>query len=378
MTEFIDPAPNTPFEAVQLISLLDLSPLIGLLRNFYREPYKIKHPPEAFLRLLALQKLKRYKFLTELYRELDENSVKLLGFRYKPSYKTLWHWLNKRVGPDGLETIHTELMKLINQTLAAQGIQMAKIVSGDATHIQAQSQDKEAAYNGHYHMNCYLLHHLICAITGLTLNSIVAPGNVDESQFMIPMLAKTLADGFKPELLALDNGYTHHFNYEIPNFLGIKLLIGFRRRNKPGWRGKPKTLKLRFRKMIKAGKLTQKKLAELGMDPDPDKNSLEDVVCALAVAGQHEYAGAYFRNRSLAWFKKDRKGWQLLYAPPRSVIEGTHGHQKDWLDLDGFVETGLCKARLHVALCMLSEAAVALTRVQHGCVKALTSHAYIR
>ena len=133
MTEFIDPAPNTPFEAVQLISFLDLSPLIGLLRNFYRESYKIKHPPEAFLRLLALQKLKRYKFLTELYRELDDNSVKLLGFRYKPSYKTLWHWLNKRVGPNGLETIHTELMKLINQTLAAQGIQMAKIVSAEAT-----------------------------------------------------------------------------------------------------------------------------------------------------------------------------------------------------------------------------------------------------
>jgi hypothetical protein len=29
---------------------------------------------------------------------------------------------------------------------------------------------------------------------------------------------------------------------------------------------------------------------------------LEDVVCALAVAGQHEYAGAYYRNRSLAEF----------------------------------------------------------------------------
>ena len=139
MDGFIDPAPKIPVDAVQFISLLDLSPVIGLLMNFYREPYKIKHPPEAFLRLLALQKLKRYKFLTELYRELDDNSVKLLGFRYKPSYKTLWHWLNKRVGADGLETIHTQLMKLINQTLAAQGIQMAKIVCADATYIQAQN-----------------------------------------------------------------------------------------------------------------------------------------------------------------------------------------------------------------------------------------------
>ena len=130
--------------------------------------------------------------------------------------------------------------------------------------------------------------------------------------------------------------------------------------------------------MIKAGKLTLRKLEALNMSSDPDENGLEEVVCALAIAGQHEYAGAYYRNRSLAWFRRDRKGWLSVYGPPRSFIEGTHGHQKDWLDLDDLAEKGLCKARLHVALCMLAEAAVACTRVQHGCVEALTSCAYIR
>jgi hypothetical protein len=378
MTSFVDPAPNNPIDAVQFISFLDLSGVVALLRRFYREPYKIKHPPEAFLRLLCLQKLKRYKYLTELYRELDDQTIKLLGFKYKPSYKTLWHWLNKRIGPDGLETIHTQIIKLINQALTTQEIHMAKIISGDATHIRAQRQDKEAAYNGHYHMNCYLLHHLICAATGLTLNFIVAPSDVDEGQFMVPMLAKTIVDGFRPELLTFDNGYAHHFNYEIPNLLSIKLLIGFRRRNKLSWRGKSKTLKLRFRKMIRAGKLTEQKLAELGMRAEAEKNKLEEIVYALAVAGQHEYAGAYFRNQSLEWFKRDPEGWKSLYAPPRSVIEGTHGHQKSWLDLDGLVEKGLRKARVHVALSMLCEAAVALNRVEHGYVTSLTSQAYIR
>jgi hypothetical protein len=146
-------------------------------------------------------------------------------------------------------------------------------------------------------MNCYLVHHLICAKTGLTLNWLVAPGNVDEGQFMLPMLAKTIQTASNHILLVLDNGYAHFFNYEIPNLLGIKLLIGFRKKkNKFSWRGKPRTLKLRFRKMIKAGKLTKEKLTEIGMDVDPEKNSLEDVVCALAIAGQHEYAGAYYRN----------------------------------------------------------------------------------
>ena len=39
---------------------------------------------------------------------------------------------------------------------------------------------------------------------------------------------------------------------------------------------------------------------------------------------------------------------------------------------------GLRRARLHAALCMLSEVTIALARVQHGCVKALTSIAYFR
>ena len=378
MTSFVDPTPNTLVDAVLFISFLDLSLLSALLRSFYLEPYKIRHPPEAMLRLVALQKLRGYKFLTELDRELDDRALKLLGFKYKPSYKTLWHWLNKRVGPEGLQTIHAQLLSIINQALAAHGVQMAKTVAGDATHVQAQSQDKEAAYNKHYKMRCYLIHHLICAKTGLTLNWLVAPGNVDEGQFMLPMLAKAFYDGFKPNLLVLDNGYAHFFNYEIPNLLGIKLLIGFRRKNKFSWRGKPRTLKLRFRKMIKTDKLTLQKLEELNMSPDPDENSLEEVVWAWAIAGQHEYAGAFYRNKSLAWFRRDRKGWLSVYAPPRSFIEGTHGHLKDWLDLDDFVEKGLRNARLHVALCMLSEVSVGCTRVQNGCFEALTSCAYIR
>lgn len=378
MSDFIDPTPNTPVDAVQFISFLDLSAIVLMLSRFYKEPYKIRHPPQAMLRLVALQKLRGYRFLTDLYRELDDRAVTLLGFKYKPSYKTVWHWLNKRVGPQGLEIIHTELIKLINQALATKGIQMAKTVAGDATHIQAKKGDKEAAYNKYYETNCYLVHSIICAKTGLTLNWLVAPGNVDEGMFMLPMLAKTLADGFKPSVLIVDNGYTHFFNYEIPNLLGIKLLIGFRKTNKFSWRGKPKTLRLRFRKMVKAGKLTTQKLAELGMDPDPEKNSLEDVVCALAIAGEHKYVGAYYRNKSLAWFRRDRKGWMRVFAPPRSFIEGTHGHQKNWLGLGDFAEKGLRKAKLHVALCMVCEAAVALTRVQHSCTGSLTSCAYIR
>ena len=160
--------------------------------------------------------------------------------------------------------------------------------------------------------------------------------------------------------------------------MNIRTLIGFRERAKLNWRGKPKTLKLRYRKMVKAGKLGAEKLKALGMHLDADRNSLEDILCALAIAGQHEYVGAYYRNQSLNALCLDERGWLGPYAFLRNVVEGCHGHQKDWLDLDNLKTKGLRRARLNAALCMLSEAAVAYIRVQNGKFKVLTSRAFIR
>jgi hypothetical protein len=378
MSKFIDPAPKKPVDVAKFLSFLDLSTLTVHLRKFYRHPTKIKHPPEAMLKLHAFCKLKRFRFLTELWKELTKKTLRLLGFKKRPSYKTLWHWLNIRLKTEGLEEIYAELMKLVSNALAAKGVPMATEVVVDASVIEAKAKDSEAAYNGHCKKHCYLIHHVICSKTGLTLNWIVTAGNVDEGKLLVPMVAKAASDGFHPKTVFGDNGYAVYPNYEILYLLGIEAYIGFRENAKPSWRGKPKTIKLRFRKMIKKGKLTVEKLSELGVDPDPEKNSMENMLYALAVAGQHQYVGDYCRNLSLAEFRADEDGWLMRYDPPRSMIEGTHGHQKDWLELNDLVEMGVCKAKLHVALCMLCEAAVALARVQHGVTHRLRSHAYLR
>jgi len=82
-------------------------------------------PPQEATSKRALFKLRRYRFLTELWRQLDDQTVKLLGFKHKPSYKTVWHWLNKRVGPDGLEAINAALIEAINQAIDLQEVAAA-------------------------------------------------------------------------------------------------------------------------------------------------------------------------------------------------------------------------------------------------------------
>lgn len=378
MTEFIDPTPNNPIDAARFLSFLDLTAVLAVLEGFYCESWRHRHPPEAMLRLVALYKLKRFRFLTELWKVLDDETLRLLGFRWKPSYKTVWHWLNRRLGPEGLETIHSALMNAIKEALEVQGVQMGWKVAGDASPIQAMRRDPEAGYNGYYKMVCYLVHRLVCCITNLTLSWTVTPGNVDEAYMLVVFLLKAMLLGVMPEEASFDNGYSSPWNYALLGLTAIKSLIGFRKNAKPNWRGKSKTLRLRFKKMVKAGVLKADRLKALGLNPNPDENSIDEILSGLTIAGQYEYVGAYYRNISLKEFRRDERGWVKLYVSIRNMVEGSHGHQKDWLDLDNLRVKGFEKARLHTALSMLTEAMVAYTRVQNGVLKGLTSLAYLK
>jgi len=280
--------------------------------------------------------------------------------------------------PEGLEMVHVALMGAINEALRAQGVQMGWKVAGDASPIHAMRHDPEARYNGYYRMVCYLVHRLVCCNTNLTLSWAVTQGNVDEAHMMVVLLLKAILLGVMPKEASFDNGYASPWNYALLGLTTINLLIGFRRNAKPNWRGKPKTLRLRFRKMVNAGVLTADRLQALGLNPDPEENSIDEILSGLVIAGQHEYVGAYYRNVSLSEFWRYGQGWVRLHISMRNMVEGSHGHQKDWLDLDNLGVKGLQKARLQKALSVLSEAMVAYTRVQKGVLKGLTSLAYLK
>jgi len=81
MTEFIDPTPNNLVDEAKFLELLNHTPILAMLKEFYWEPVRYRHPHEAVLRLLPLCKLKRFRFLTELWKLLADETLKLLGFK---------------------------------------------------------------------------------------------------------------------------------------------------------------------------------------------------------------------------------------------------------------------------------------------------------
>lgn len=142
---------------------------------------------------------------------------------------------------------------------------------------------------------------------------------------------KSMLLGVFPNEAGLDNGYPSPWSYALLGLTNIKGFIRFRKNAKPNWRGKPRTLRLRFKKMVKAGVLKAERLKPLGISINPDENSIEKILSGLTIAGQHKYVGAYFRNLSLSEFCRDKRGWIKLYVQMRNVIEGSNGHQKDCL-----------------------------------------------
>ena len=370
----MSPIQDDPVDAARFLSLIDFTPVLSVLLGYYCEEWRSRHPPEANLRLVAYRMIKGFEYLTDLWRDLKARpeAALRLGFTRVPSYGAIWHFINIRLGVEGFERIRVAVLRLVEEACAKHGSAWNGRVSVDATPIEALRGDKEAAYNGYYRMLCYLVHKVVDCTSRLTLTWHVAPGDVDEGGLLTALILKARSLGFKIREAFMDNGYTSLQNYASLWLMGVKAWIGFRRRARRGWRGKLKTLRLRYRKMYRKGLLSTKAIRSLRFDPKPGRISLNKLLLALFLTGQHEYVGAYLRNLSLKAHRKLRKRWLKKYHGNRNMVEGSNGHHKTQLNLDRLSAKGLEKAKNHASQVFLTEAIVAYGRVQHGTTSNLT------
>jgi hypothetical protein len=348
-----------PVDAAYFLSLIDLSALIPVLASYYRR--KPEYPLEAMLRLLAYRVLRGHLYLTSLWRELSTKPelVSLLGFGKVPSYQALWHFINVRLKAEGVERLRFHLIKLIHDAMNSYGVRMGFDGVSDATPIASCNRD--AAYNGFYEVTCYLTHKVLDAATGLTLAWLLTPGDVDEGGLLVTLLCRVRGLGFRLRRLYADNGYSSPWNYAMLWLMRTRPWIGFRRNAKPGWRGKPRTLRLRYRKKV-TGRLKV----------NVRTLSLRKLLMGLMAHGQEEYVGAYIRNHSHAEYKRNKARWLKRYRTNRNRIEASNGHQKTWLRLDRTPAKKLHTATNHVSLIFLTEAIVAYGRIMNGRATNLT------
>ena len=370
----LSPIQDDPVEVARFLSLIDFTPVLTILLEYYCEAWRSRHPPEAMLRLVAYRMVKGFAYLTDLWRDLKARpEVALrLGFTRVPSYGAIWHFINERLRAEGFDRIRVAVLRLVEEACAKHGSAWDGRVSVDATPMEALRDDKEAAYNGYYRMLCYLVHKVVDCTSHLTLTWSVTPGDVDEGGLLTALILKTRSLGFKIREAFMDNGYASPQNYASLWLMKVKAWIGFRRKARRGWRGKLKTLRLRYRKMHRKGLLSTKAIRPLRFDPKPERISLNKLLLALFLTDQHEYVGAHLRNLSLKARRRPGGRWLKKYNGKRNMVEGSNGHHKTQLNLDRLSAKGLEKAKSHVSQVLLTEAIVAYGRVQHGTTSNLT------
>lgn len=132
------------------------------------------------LRLLLYKEIKGVRFLTRLLEDLYAGRIdgETLGFEKAegeegtslvlPSYKTVWHFINVRLGFEGVRELFKAFRKVVKEKLSSEeSVSYGERLVVDASPIQLPETDGEVGYKGHYKVYGDFRHNVHCPNTGL-------------------------------------------------------------------------------------------------------------------------------------------------------------------------------------------------------------------
>ncbi len=270
-----------------------------------------------------------------------------------PSYKTVWHFINIRLGSEGMHKLVDATVKAVNEEGKKRGVSLGEEGVGlDACPLKAVDSDPDATYNGHYKIKGYFWHNLICLKHNLPLDYHVTTLTEDEGHLLAPMLYRIRWEGIDFRDLYVDGGYASFENTARTQVLfGVDVHCNIAKNWKFRRDGLQKNVINRYHRLPKR---FQKANADM-----------DDMLLALIMAGQPKPVGAYYRNSILAKYEECPDGYLDDYHL-RNRVEGTHGVGKRKNKIKQIETRGIERVSIHVGLHVLSKLTAALTRLQNG------------
>jgi len=300
-----------------VLSSLNLSCVRGFLLSLYhgagagRKPYDSVSMLKAQVlkHLLRVPSDRRLAILLKWNRK----TAKACGFRRKTPSHGLFTQFRHRLGKDGYERVFSVLLE---QLLECEGIK-GEVVAIDSTAVKAYSQrdlknkrgksDREARVGRGRRgfILGYKVHTACCATSELPLAFMVAPCNMNEKQFIKPLLDKVKGQGVCIKTVLADAQYDSSKVRETVREHGAEPVIPYRKSSK--------------------------------------------IKHALKVGRDFVVHGA---KRLVNLFRK------------RVSVERVFGRAKEWLLLDHLRVRGLEQAFIHACLSFSAMLTVALTAVR--------------
>jgi len=121
---FRNPTPDDPVEVSEFLSHTDLTQIIPALMEYYAEDWRYRYPPEVMLKAAICFELSTCRFLSEFWRRVKSNPEMTihLGFEMDDygnpeicSYSTIWHFINIRIGDEGMHELVDATTDAVNE-----------------------------------------------------------------------------------------------------------------------------------------------------------------------------------------------------------------------------------------------------------------------
>jgi len=308
--------------------------------------------------------------VSELYRVVQSNEeiARNLGFdpHSLPSYETFRHFINDLLNDEIVEQLFYREVKAIGQELHRYSKALGEKTLEDATIITAKRGDVEAGYSGYYEDYGWKKDLLIdqkykvfLAYQNLGINENegqALPVNLEKLQNIDIHVGEITADGKYP---TYENIAVAKYQYGTDIFY----------RPQKDWvhneKGNICEINHRYQKYWKHHDF--KVYADI-----------EYKLNFLFERGDYEWVGAYYRNQHVQQYKRRLKHCQRRYGVERNTNESFNNYLKQHMGFEtSLPRKGRKHAFRHTTLCLVAINAVALTRLQNGVTKNLTSVAYL-
>ncbi len=369
--KFIDPTEETPVETSRFLKHLDLEWIDPILKELFPRFNWIKHRLYPRVRLMIFMKLRKdLQKVAELYRVIQSNEeiARNLGFDpYDlPRYETIRHFINDLLDDKVLDHLFYVQVEEIRHQLNRHGKRLGEKTLEDATIITAKRDDPEAVYSGYYEdfgwkkdLMIDSRHKVFLAFQNLGINENegqTLPLNLEKLREIDINVNEITADGKYP---TYENIAVAKHQYETDLFY----------RPQDGWvhndKGDLDEINRRYQKYWKHHDFRV-------------HATLESKLGFLFKRGDHEWVGAYYRNRHVSRYNRRIKHCVRRYRIERNTNESFNNYLKQHMGFEtSLPKKGKASAFKHTTLCLIAINAVALTRLQNGETEHLTSVAYL-
>lgn len=308
--------------------------------------------------------------VSEAYRAIqaDKEIARNLGFDpYDlPHYETIRHFINDLLDDETIEKMFYSEVAEIKYQLDRYDERLGEKTMEDATIITAKRGDSEAEYNAYYDdwgwkKDLFLdqKHKVFLSYQNLEINENeghALPHNLEKLHGIDINIAEITADGQYP---TYENIAIAKHQYETELFYCPQ----------ENWvrntKGDISEINHRYQKYWKH--------QDFRVNADLDYK-----LAFLYRRGDLEWVGAYYRNQHVQRYNRRIKHCRKRYRVERNTNESFNNYLKQHMGFETSLPyKGRKHAFKHTTLCLMAINAVALTRLQNGVTKNLTSVAYL-